>query len=61
MSGVMPPLPYAFMAWTEKILTLHIKMAGISSICCNKNMHVKLHLDRRNNETEAQKLNLTQK
>jgi hypothetical protein len=24
-------------------------------------MHVKLHLDRRNNETEAQKLNLTQK
>jgi len=32
-------------------------MAAKSSKCCNKNMH----LNRRNNETEAQKLNLTQK
>jgi len=53
--------PYAIVAWTEKILTLHIKMAAKSSICCNTNMHVKLHRDRINNETEAQKLNLTQK
>jgi len=32
-------------------------MAAKSSICCNKNSH----LDKRNNETEEQKLNQTQK
>jgi len=53
--------PYAFMAWTERILTLHIKKAAKSSICCNTHIHVKLHRDRRNNETEAKQLNLTQK
>ena len=61
MSRVIPPPPYAFMAWTEKVLPLYLKMVAKSNVCYNMNIHVKLYLDRRNPATETQKYNLPQK